>query len=146
MFTSFPGAECRGACGSHTQSPDWAPLGHHPTSLEGWHTPPTQALCCGPKRLLVGQRAQQAGTPSLPGCFQGGPFSFLVYWGLILITQFTRPPGASEPWRRARQPTPVLLPGESHDRGAWRAPVHGVTESDTTEQLSNACTERYTDT
>ena len=25
------------------------------------------------------------------------------------------------------QPTPVVLPGESHRRGAWQATVHGVT-------------------
>ena len=31
------------------------------------------------------------------------------------------------PWRRKWQPTPVFLPGESRDRGAWRAAVHGVT-------------------
>ena len=32
------------------------------------------------------------------------------------------------PWRRKWQPTPVFLPGKSCglDRGAWRAPVHGV--------------------
>ena len=30
------------------------------------------------------------------------------------------------PWRRAWQPTPVFLPGEFMDRGAWRATVHGV--------------------
>ena len=36
------------------------------------------------------------------------------------------------PWRRAWQPTPVFLPGESH-RGAWQATVRVVTESDTTE-------------
>ena len=34
------------------------------------------------------------------------------------------------PWRRAQQPTPVFLPGESHGQ---RATVHGVAESDTTE-------------
>ena len=34
-------------------------------------------------------------------------------------------------WRRARQPTPVFLPGESHgQRGAWWSIVHGVTESE----------------
>ena len=30
------------------------------------------------------------------------------------------------PWRRARQPTPVFLPENPRDRGAWRATVHGV--------------------
>ena len=29
-------------------------------------------------------------------------------------------------WRRGWQPTPVFLPGESHDRGAWRATVHRI--------------------
>ena len=31
--------------------------------------------------------------------------------------------------------TPVFLPGKSHGRGAWQATVHGITESDMTEQL-----------
>ena len=35
------------------------------------------------------------------------------------------------PWRRARQPTPVFLPGEPHGRGAWRAAVRGVARSGT---------------
>ena len=30
------------------------------------------------------------------------------------------------PWRREWQPTPVFLPGEPVDRGAWWATVHGV--------------------
>ena len=37
------------------------------------------------------------------------------------------------PWRRAWQPTPVLLPGESHGQGSLAGSVHGVAESDTTE-------------
>ena len=32
-------------------------------------------------------------------------------------------------WRRKRQPTPVFLPRESQDRGAWWAAVYGVTQS-----------------
>ena len=35
--------------------------------------------------------------------------------------------------RRAWQPTPVFLPGESLDRGAWQAVVPGMTELDVTE-------------
>ena len=35
------------------------------------------------------------------------------------------------PWRRAWQPTAVFLPGESMDRGAWWATVHGVTKNQT---------------
>ena len=33
------------------------------------------------------------------------------------------------PWRRKWQPTPVFLPGNSMDRGAWQATVHEVTKS-----------------
>ena len=33
--------------------------------------------------------------------------------------------------RRQWQPTPVLLPGKSTDRGAWWAAVHGVAKSRT---------------
>ena len=35
------------------------------------------------------------------------------------------------PWRRACQPTPVFLPGESHGQGAWWATVHRVAKSRT---------------
>ena len=33
------------------------------------------------------------------------------------------------PWRRAWQPTPVFLPGESHGQSRWWATVHGVPKS-----------------
>ena len=39
------------------------------------------------------------------------------------------------PWRRKWQPTPVFLPGNPMDRGAWQATVHRVTKSWT--QLSD---------
>ena len=32
-------------------------------------------------------------------------------------------------WRRKWQPTPVFLPGESRDGGAWWAAVYGVAQS-----------------
>ena len=35
------------------------------------------------------------------------------------------------PWRGAWQPTLVVIPGESMDRGAWWATVHGVAKSRT---------------
>ena len=43
------------------------------------------------------------------------------------------------PWRRAWQPTPVFLPGESpRTEEPDRLTVHGVAELDTTERLSIA--------
>ena len=36
------------------------------------------------------------------------------------------PSPVSAPWRRAYQPTPVSLPGESHGQRSWQATVHGV--------------------
>ena len=39
------------------------------------------------------------------------------------------------PWEREWLPAPVFLPGESMDRGAWQATVHGVMTSRT--QLSD---------
>ena len=35
------------------------------------------------------------------------------------------------PWRRAWQPTPVFLPGESHGQGKLVAAAHEVTQSQT---------------
>ena len=50
-------------------------------------------------------------------------------------------PGSGKmPWRRKRQPTPVLLPGKSIDSGALRATVHRVAESDTTKHTWIAVT------
>ena len=46
----------------------------------------------------------------------------------------TEPPGKPHlvvwkiPWRRAWQPTPVVLPEKPMERGAWQAKVHGVAE------------------
>ena len=39
--------------------------------------------------------------------------------------------GWEDPLKEAWQPTPVFLPGEPMDRGAWWATVHGVAKSQT---------------
>ena len=44
-------------------------------------------------------------------------------------------------WRRKWQPTPVFLPGESQDGGAWWAAVYGVAQSRT--RLKRLSSSRY---
>ena len=39
------------------------------------------------------------------------------------------------PFRREWLGTPIFLPGEFMDRGAWRTTVHGLKELGVTEQL-----------
>ena len=39
------------------------------------------------------------------------------------------PWGGKIPWQRKWQPSPVVLPENRMDRGAWCATVHGVTKS-----------------
>ena len=78
----------------------------------------------------------------------GGPLSSLLDPGLHLITAFKGLPGGSAvrnppavqepqeawvpslvgkiPWRRAWQPTPVSLPGESHEQRSLVGCSHGV--------------------
>ena len=46
-------------------------------------------------------------------------------------------------WRRAWQPTPVLLLGDFHGRGAWQATVYGVTELDMTGDLAGTMHRSY---
>ena len=41
--------------------------------------------------------------------------------------------------RRARQPTPVFSPGDSHGERSLAGCVHGVAESDATEATEHAC-------
>ena len=43
-------------------------------------------------------------------------------------------------WRKAWQPTPVFLPGESQEQRSLQATVHRVTKSDNTEMTKNSCT------
>ena len=76
----------------------------------------------------------------------GGVFILRVHWqgfprgsdGEEFACQCWRPrfhPWVGKiPWRRAWQPTPVFLPGDTLDGGAWWGyPLWGPTESDTTE-------------
>ena len=39
------------------------------------------------------------------------------------------------PWKKAWQPTPVFLPGESYGQRSWQAPVHWVTKGQTCLKL-----------
>ena len=41
-------------------------------------------------------------------------------------------------WRRKWQPTPVFLPKNPMDRGAWQAVDHGAPESDSTDHTCTA--------
>ena len=62
-------------------------------------------------------------------------------WASLVAQRLKRLPGRQEtrvrslsredPWRREWQPTPVLLLGESHGRGAWWDTVHRVPKSQT---------------
>ena len=55
-------------------------------------------------------------------------------------------PGTMNTWRRAWQPTPVFLPGESHgQRSLAGCSPWGGKESDTTEQPSTTTTHKITD-
>ena len=51
--------------------------------------------------------------------------------------------GQEDPLEKEMATTPVLLPGESLDRGAWWATVHGVMESSTTEGLTHTHTHTF---
>ena len=46
--------------------------------------------------------------------------------------------GWKDPWRRKWLPTPIFLPGESHEQRSPWAIVHGVAkEADTTERVTH---------
>ena len=48
-------------------------------------------------------------------------------------------------WRRKWQPTPVFLPGESQERGAWWAAIYGVAQSQTRlKRLSSSSSSQLT--
>ena len=94
-----------------------------------------------PPPLNCWRRQWQPTPVLLPGTSHGGR-SLVGYspWGhkesdmaeqlhFTHFTHFTR--FKLSLWRRQWQPTPVFLPGESMDRGAWRVMVHGVAESQT---------------
>ena len=50
--------------------------------------------------------------------------------------------GQEDPWRRAWQPTAVLLPGESHAQRSLAAAVHTATELGVSEHAQHKCS-RY---
>ena len=67
---------------------------------------------------------------------EGSPYLLAGPWWLsrYRICLLCRRPGfdpwvGKSPWRRAWQPTPVFLPGDSTVSGAWWAVVHRVAKS-----------------
>ena len=103
-----------------------------------------------PDSSLGKESTSNAGGPgSIPGsgrCTGEGKGYPLQYTWASLVAQLVkihlqcRRPGFNPwvgkiPWRRAWQPTPVFLPGESHGQGTWQATVHGVTKSQTRLRL-----------
>ena len=65
---------------------------------------------------------ESCGQRSLVGCCQ---------WGCTELDMTEVTKHACMHWRRKWQPTPVFLPGESQDGGAWWAAVYGVAQSQT---------------
>ena len=78
----------------------------------------------------------------IPACKSSSPTFSMIYTAYLLysdslVAQMVKHlPGFNTwvgkiLWKREWQPTPVFLPGESHDRGAWWTRVHGITKSQT---------------
>ena len=69
-------------------------------------------------------------------CMDRGSWQVAVHWGQkeLDTTKRLSTSHRATPWRGAWQPTPVLLPAESHGQRTLAGYiVHRVTESDTTE-------------
>ena len=108
--------------------------------------PPPAAGAAGNRRHPQRGRTGSAPHLLLPACFcTHRPCFRRTRWiiaslGAQMVKNHLkcRGPGFSPytgeiPWRRKRLPTPVFLPGESRERGAWQATAHGGTEGQTTE-------------
>ena len=85
--------------------------------------------------MVVVGSGEGNGTPLQYSCWKipwteepGGLQSIGVAKGRTQLSDFTF---TFMHWRRKWQPTPVFLPGESRDGGAWWAAVYGVTQSRT---------------
>ena len=92
------------------------------------------------KELLV-----VSGLYSVPADLSGLP-RWLIGWRICLQCRRRRKCGFDPwvekiPWRRAWQPIPVYLPGESRE-WAWWTIIHSVTKLDTTEMTEHTHTHR----
>ena len=64
--------------------------------------------------------------PHLSGPTQFKSLLFKSHYALGIILGILK---GRIPWRKEWLPTPVFLPGEFHDRGAWQATVHEVAKN-----------------
>ena len=63
--------------------------------------------------------------------FPGGPVVKHLPATQELQEAWVQSLGGEDPWEKAWQPTPVILPGKSMERGAWWAIVYRVAKSQT---------------
>ena len=102
----------------------WLNLGQYPRPQTG----NTSLLFCTNTNTL---------SESIIRDYDLGSKNAYVIWRIIQEARLTEwPPestekGKSAHWRRKWQPTPVFLPGESQDGGAWWAAVCGAAQSRT---------------
>ena len=102
----------------------WLNLGQYPRPQTG----NTSLLFCTNTNTL---------SESIIRDYDLGSKNAYVIWRIIQEARLTEwPPestekGKSAHWRRKWQPTPVFLPGESQDGGAWWAAVYRVAQSRT---------------
>ena len=100
-------------------------LNNHRLSTPQWSTrgpslPGTLGAMTPERALLQAQPQDRGCVGEAAACHSGGPCFLLprAVMGLWVVTFTLTNNTFSPPWRRARRPTPVFLPGESRRQGS----------------------------